>query len=121
MIIHFKTDPKFDRAIKFIKSKGFPFATTIIKYAVYELEREMGGKQNPKDAERDEQVSVCEQLGGKISENGLNCTYTCYEKDFGGVNSYEDTIPLSHLTEEHLKLQYKPDKETCIKAMEEEK
>lgn len=63
-----------------------------------------------KERQEKNQDDMCEQLGGTIE--GRSCTYTLYSV-LGPKNVYkaDTTIPLSYLTEDDLKGQYRPSRE----------
>lgn len=70
------------------------------------------------EKEHQEQIAVCNALKGTLTPDGTGCVFTMYEKvNPKLVEKHEQELPLSHLTPETLRTQYKPSKTECMKIL----
>lgn len=70
--------------------------------------------------EREQQVSICEELGGEVFEDATGHSY-CRYFTYAGKKRYEQEVSIDQLTEDLVKVQYQPDKETVLRLQEEGK
>lgn len=78
----------------------------------YELQRQ----EIKKKKQDDKGKAICQKLSGKLetSGNGYVCRYFNYSRH----GKHEQALPLDHLTEELVELQYQPSKEKLKELIE---